>query len=336
MYSERILWWAIFKKVFFFLTISIFFSTTVYASINSSFWEDSIINGIQGSVSKEEKVFITSWYYSALPDQKEYVTGSYEWDIKLNGRWVHGASGTWVFAWMLAAPKSYPFGTKIYLEDYWVGAVEDRGGAIVEASEWGYDYDRIDIWMGYGDEWRLRAKNWGKRKVKWIIVSKSEKVTIRLKSSLEDLYLYLTVSPDSWEDDIRNLQLFFQEIGKYKGKINGNYEDIKDIIIAYQYEKGLIKNKDDRWAGHFWPKTVKKLKEDLWVSLGKEVFLTKAEKENLMILRTNVWKNIKAKKYKIIEEKKIVNDLVKKLDTVKEKSKDKKLKMKIDYLQSII
>jgi|GEM_PF-1254523 len=55
-----------------------------------------------------------------------------------------------------------------------------------------------------------------------------------------------------------------------------------------------------------------------------------------MILRTNVWKNIKAKKYKIIEEKKIVNDLVKKLDTVKEKSKDKKLKMKIDYLQSII
>jgi len=53
-------------------------------------------------------------------------------------------------------------------------------------------------------------------------------------------------------------------------------------------------------------------------------------------LKTNIWKNIKAKKYKTIEEKKIINDLVKKLDSAKEKSKDKKLKMKIDYLQSII
>jgi 3D (Asp-Asp-Asp) domain-containing protein len=336
MYSERMLWWAIFKKVFFFLTISIFFSTTVYATISSSFWEDTAVNGVQKNEDITEKYFITSWYYSPLPNQKEYVTGSYEWDIKLNGRWVHGASGTWVFAWMLAAPKNYPFGTKIYLEDYWVGAVEDRGGAIVEASEWGYDYDRIDIWMGYGDEWRLRAKNWGKKKIKWTIVSKTEKVSIRLKSSIEDIYLSLTVWPDSEKEDVKNLQLFFQEIGKYKWTINWNYNDIKSVITAYQYEKGLIKNKEDRWAGHFWPKTVQKLKEDLWVSLGKETFLTKTEKENIIKVKTNIWKNIKAKKYKKIEEKKVVSDLIKKLDSIKEKSKDKKFKIKIEYLKSII
>lgn len=340
MYSDRILWWAIFKKIFIFLLISIFFSTTVYATISSSFSGDSIVKSIQKD--EEENYFIVTWYYSPLLDQKEYVTGSYEWDIKLNGKWIHWASGKGVFTWMLAAPKSYEFWTKIYLEWYGVGVVEDRGWAIVEAGERNNEYDRIDIWMGYGDEWRLRAKNWGRRTVKWYVVSNSEKVSIRLKSSIEDSYLYLSLSPDSSEEEIKKVQLFFQEIGKYKWKITGKYNDIKDTIIAYQYQKWLIKDKDDRWAGHFWPKTIQKLKEEYGVALGNKIYLTKtlyltqAEKEKIDKLKEGVIKKVKAKKYSKEQEQKILQDLVTRLSSLKEKTKDEKLKMKLDYLQSII
>jgi hypothetical protein len=48
------------------------------------------------------------------------------------------------------------------------------------------------------------------------VVSNSEKISIRLKSFLEDSYLYLNLSPDSSEEEVKKVQLFFQEIGKYK------------------------------------------------------------------------------------------------------------------------
>ena len=49
-----------------------------------------------------------------LPGQSRYLRGSYEKDIRLNGRGVAGADGTGVYDGMLAAPKTYAFGTKIY------------------------------------------------------------------------------------------------------------------------------------------------------------------------------------------------------------------------------
>lgn len=36
---------------------------------------------------------------------------------------------------MIAAPKSYDFGTQIFFPGLGVGSVQDRGGAIVEAFE---------------------------------------------------------------------------------------------------------------------------------------------------------------------------------------------------------
>jgi 3D (Asp-Asp-Asp) domain-containing protein len=67
---------------------------------------------------------------------------------------------------MLAAPKHYEFGTVIHLEGLGTGTVDDRGGAIVKAGERGYEHDRIDVWMGYGDEGLRKALAWGKRKIK--------------------------------------------------------------------------------------------------------------------------------------------------------------------------
>lgn len=64
----------------------------------------------------EEKYLIATAYYSPLPGQSYYLRGSYEADVRLNGNGTHGASGREVFPGMLAAPKTYEFGTKIYIE----------------------------------------------------------------------------------------------------------------------------------------------------------------------------------------------------------------------------
>lgn len=109
--------------------------------------------------------FVTTAYYSPLPNQSFYLRGSYEADVRLNGRGTHGASGKEVYPGMLAAPKTYAFGTQIYFPDFGIGTVDDRGGAIVSAGSRGYDADRIDIWMGEGEEGLKRALTWGKRTV---------------------------------------------------------------------------------------------------------------------------------------------------------------------------
>ena len=62
---------------------------------------------------------------------------------------------------MLAAPKTYPFGTRVMIPGLGVGEVHDRGGAILARK----GYDRIDVWMGRGEEGLSRALNWGARLV---------------------------------------------------------------------------------------------------------------------------------------------------------------------------
>ncbi|MCK5471681.1 hypothetical protein KAI54_00645, partial [Candidatus Gracilibacteria bacterium] len=79
-----------------------------------------------------EASFVISAYYSPLPNQRVYFRGSFEADKRLNGNGTNGADGTQVYPGMLAAPKSYPFGMKIEIPGLGVGAIHDRGGAIVK------------------------------------------------------------------------------------------------------------------------------------------------------------------------------------------------------------
>ena len=122
----------------------------------------------------ESRKFIVTAYYSPLRDQSFYLRGSYEADIALNGNGTHGASGKEVYPGMLAAPKTYAFGTKIYLGGIGLATVDDRGGAIVGSGSRGYDADRLDMWMGIGEEGLRRALTWGKRSVMGKIVSDDE------------------------------------------------------------------------------------------------------------------------------------------------------------------
>ena len=111
------------------------------------------------SVPMQTRKLLVTAYYSPLPDQHYYIRGSYEADVRLNGRGTNGADGTQVYTGMLAAPRTYPFGTRIKIPGLGVGEVHDRGGAIYA----GKDYDRVDVWMGRGEEGLARALNWGAR-----------------------------------------------------------------------------------------------------------------------------------------------------------------------------
>ncbi len=118
------------------------------------------LTAVADDASYEQHFTITA-YYSPLPDQCCYIKGSFEADKILNGNGTNGADGTPVYPGMLAAPKTYVFGTVVELPGIGVLTVHDRGGAIVEGS----DTHRLDIWMGSGEEGLARALAFGVRRV---------------------------------------------------------------------------------------------------------------------------------------------------------------------------
>ncbi|MDD3302192.1 MAG: peptidoglycan-binding protein [Candidatus Gracilibacteria bacterium] len=207
----------------------------------------------------ETQYFIVTAYYSPLPNQSHYLRGSYEADIRLNGNGVKGASGVGVYNGMLAGPSKYPFGTKIYLEGFGTGTIADRGGAIVEAGERGYSYDRIDVWMGYGDEGLDKALTWGKRKVKGQIIEMGNGVALNNTSSTNNPNIYnINIGFESSKSNIMLLQKKLKELGLYKGELDGKYNnETVSILIKYQIENGIIKSKNDYGAGYWGAKTRK-------------------------------------------------------------------------------
>lgn len=253
-----------------------------------------------------ENYFVVTAYYSPLPNQKYYFKGSYEADMKLNGRWIAWASWKLVFPGMFAAPKSYSFWTKIYLEWIWVWEVADRWWAIVSTdpteSRW-YQYDRIDIWMGHWEQWLARALAFWKKTVKGYVIADSEtELSINLNTlpspnsilakyevkqpqniavvttttaqkpevKIPNLIGKLQVNPNSpKEEDVKKLQTIFTEIWMYKGKIDGKYESIKDTFIAYQAYRGIISSKTSSEAWYFWDKTITQLNKDYVALLEK-------------------------------------------------------------------
>jgi len=201
--------------------------------------------------TESDTYFIVTAYYSPLPNQKNYLKGNYEDEIRLNGNGTHGASGKGVFSGMLAAPAKYGFGTKIYLEGLGIGEVADRGGAIVAAGKRGYENDRIDVWMGYGDEGLKRALYWGKRKVKGSIVSASSAVTFDNSSvpapnwatrglSTIPAIFYEGIGIYSTPESITRLQKFLQSTGHYHGKIDGIYSSEMIQTVADFQKKNNI------------------------------------------------------------------------------------------------
>jgi|GEM_PF-194228 len=206
-------------------------------------------------------------YYSPQPDQKYYVTGSYASDIALNGSGIRGADGTPVYPGMVAAPKTYAFGTKMYIKGIGTVAVHDRGGAIVKAGS-GLQYDRLDIWMGYGDTGLQRALGWGRRVIEVTIYgvdpSIKEEVSFAGVVSAE-VPVKRNVKPPMFPQDVWylshgaevvKLQKTLENLGYFSGVVNGFYgEETKVAVYAFQKDHNLFTSNDELGAGHTGPAT---------------------------------------------------------------------------------
>ena len=268
---------------------------------------------------EEESYFIVTAYYSPLPNQKHYLKWDFESEKKLNGNWIIWASWKKVFSWMLAAPKWYKFWTKIYLEWLGVWEVSDRWGAIVHAWNRGYNYDRIDLWVWYWDEGLKRALYWGKRKIKWKIVSYKTPITINNKKIpapnwatkwLKKISSIFNTPLWKWsnKEQIKKLQKFLQKIGLYNWEIDWIYnKKIIDIIYNFQIENKLIKKWNLYWAWYWGYKTRN-------LMLKKYLNWDFDWKSNIIITK-NIPKKISIfdKPLKTIEETKKLQEILKKL-----------------------
>ncbi|MDA9129336.1 peptidoglycan-binding protein [Candidatus Gracilibacteria bacterium] len=269
------------------------FSCIVLISIILGFFSPASLS------ANDQNYFIVTAYYSPLPDQEYYSMGSYAAEVRLNGQGIAGASGRNVFSGMLAAPAKYPFGTKIQLEGLGVGSVEDRGGAIVPAGERGYNFDRIDVWMGYGDEGLRRAMYWGKRKVAGNIVARNTQPTINYYNSpapywassmfqkqvvtkpVVQLPGIFEASLESGNNEILvgKLQSLLGELGYLTDEFTqGKYDDATlEAVYNFQVDSEILYSKEIPGAGRYGPKTriaLKRAYDSHLVALAeKEAFL---------------------------------------------------------------
>jgi len=191
-----------------------------------------------------QQEFLITAYYSPLPGQCCYVKGGVEADKVLNGQGIAGADQTPVFPGMIAAPKSYPFGTKVSLPGLGTFAVHDRGGAI---NELGNGKHRLDIWAGYGEEGLARALAFGLQRVSGTVYPNGNKQpTVQfdlanMPAPIDELKMYfvekdnlLALRPKEGERglSVYLLQDHLQNIGYLKHRPTGFYGP--ETSIAFQ------------------------------------------------------------------------------------------------------
>jgi peptidoglycan hydrolase-like protein with peptidoglycan-binding domain/3D (Asp-Asp-Asp) domain-containing protein len=214
------------------------------------------------------KEFLVTGYYSPLPNQSVYMTGTYQGDIRLNGRGTNGASGQEVFNGMIAAPKKYTFGTRLHCPGYGTGIIHDRGGAIVAAGERGFPYDRLDFYFGAGEEALAAALEWGIRAIDCTEVN-SPAFPIGITIPKASAFTWARLKAKQLAYNIKNAP-------KHKKYFDFlqllNYSNAKEDIVAFQLQHGIINSNKDQCAGCMGPSTRKaidQLKTNIAYALPK-------------------------------------------------------------------
>ena len=263
-----------------------------YSYIFVSFLAFFSFHGDSGYAASIPREFIVTAYYSPLPNQNFYLKGNYEAEKILNGNGTNGASGKPVFVGMIAAPKTYAFGTHIDFEWLWVGIVEDRGGAIVKAWERWYISDRIDIWMGSGESGLRRAMVWGKRKVNGTITTDSSKPLLNFRdidTGKVDLNMYGKVTSSTPSGYLSpEILTMFGDLG-YSTDIS----DLRSMLIEFQKDHGIIASSGDDGAWVYGPKTKATLSSEhkTYVQL-RDAEIEKIESEKVLLISArNEWEN---------------------------------------------
>lgn len=256
------------KRLFALVFSSLFMALQLLPSAVALAEEDEVPPPPEEADEYYLQTFIITAYYSPLLGQENYVTGSYEGDIRLNGNGTNGADGTPVFPGMIAAPKSYPFGMKMYIPGVGLTSIHDRGGAIVDAGVRDNAYDRLDVWMGHGDEGLRRALGWGKRTVEvrvyGIKPEIEEAVYFDQYLTVENIYTQTFLDPLTFPDDlyygdsgteIQKMQQYLVDWG-YLTEANGFYgADTTQALFEFQSDYDIVSDPDELGAGHFGPAT---------------------------------------------------------------------------------
>ena len=277
-----------FKKILsrFFIDLSLVLLIVLLYQPVSYSTADTVFADIFDGEVPYTKTFKISAYYSPLPCQEKYTTGSYEGDIRLNGSGVNSADGTPVYPGMIAAPRTYSYGTKMDIPGVGIVAVHDRGGAIVPANNGRGAYDRLDIWMGYGDKGLQRALNWGKRDIDVVVygVNNSIKEEIYLPGydisesianecsfkqvksnpvvsqtpSTDTSKLSYTLYVGSSGYEVQKLQKELKMLSYFRTDVTGYFGPVTEhAIFKFQQSQGIVKDKESDGAGVFGPKTKK-------------------------------------------------------------------------------
>ena len=269
------------------------------------------------------RYFYITAYYSPLPNQERYSYNvykkryrTYAEEIVLQWDWKITASWKWVFEWLLAWPRNYAFWTKIEFDWLGVWAIEDRWWAIVNSWERGHDYDRIDVWMWYWDEWLERATKWWKRKVEWKVVPDTRSLTIQFDTSVVAQYSELKVDAENpIKENVEKLQTLLTEVKIYSWIIDWDFNSVKNDLIKYQVDNNIISSSKSEEAGYFWSSTYAALREDYgWDifknrdnELDEDVVLSQEVRDNLDLIHDKIstviddkyWKNtLRAIKYR--------------------------------------
>jgi len=275
-----------------------------------------------------KKTFKVSVYYSAIPWQKFYYKWNFYKERILNWWWTHWASWKAVFNGVIAAPKNYRFWTKIYFPWLWVGQVEDRGQAIVDAWQRWENYDRIDIWGGKWQNALMRALSFWKQVRVWYVCPSYSKIKVWFnyssflifenffKKTIWWIWMYLW-RKDLWvkvlQDYLRKLWYFhYPKSTWYFWKLT------KQAVVKFQKDYGI----KTHYYGYFWPKTrsmLKKVLKKRWLYKDNYVkdkiilavaktFKTEKEKKkelvlkDLKILKRWLWKWYNTYEVKILQK----------------------------------
>ena len=261
----------------------------------------------------QERTFVVTAYYSPKSWQAFYYKNSYEAEKKLNGEWLHGASGKWVFNGMLAAPSSYDFGWLVYFPSLGgIWEIADRWWAIVHAWEQWQSYDRIDVWMWTWELGLVKALVFGKQtitgyycdaatvKAKWI----KDKIwfnldAIPIQKYFFDSTLFIQeLSYDRTDVWVYKLQEYLIKFGYMKKKTGYFGSETKNALCKYQVARGLSTWK---YCGTFGSKTRYFMKNEAKLRWFLPDFSETTTIENLIYYSKN---------YSFIEEWKAQNTWV--------------------------
>jgi peptidoglycan hydrolase-like protein with peptidoglycan-binding domain len=228
-----------------------------------------------------DATFVISAYYSPLPNQRVYFRGSFEADKRLNGNGTNGADGTQVYPGMLAAPKSYPFGMKIEIPGMGVGAIHDRGGAIVEQGERAIaTHDRLDVWMGRGEEGLARALQWGVRTVHAKVYPANHTIAESFTLPTMNAVFIADLSLGDSGDDVQKLQEELKTYGYFRSPVDGFFnEATQKALLGYQLARRIVASADSTGASVLGPQTRE--------SLNAEVFKRTWRPPASLLARTN-------------------------------------------------